>query len=119
MIEKIKSTALEFELANNRKPTLPLMGLAFKPDIDGLRESPALLVAETLLLDNKYNLLLVEPNLEENKKYDLTDFTEINDRADIVAYLVAHKQFRDLKIGCAELDFVGLINKKWASIYSL
>ena len=108
VIEKIKSTALEFELANNRKPTIALMGLAFKPDIDDLRESPALLVAETLLLDNKYNLLLVEPNLEENKKYDLTDFTETNGKADIVAYLVAHKDFKGFITECIELDFCGV-----------
>ena len=108
VIEKIKSTALQFELDNNRKPTIALMGLAFKPDIDDLRESPALLVADTLLLDNKYNLLLVEPNLAENEKYDLTDFTETSGKADIVAYLVAHKEFKGFKTDAQELDFCGV-----------
>ena len=108
VIEKIKSTALQFELDNNRKPTIALMGLAFKPDIDDLRESPALLVADTLLSNGKYNLLLVEPNLEENKKYDLTDFTETNGKADIVAYLVAHKDFKGFITECIELDFCGV-----------
>ncbi|MBT6650226.1 MAG: UDP-N-acetyl-D-mannosamine dehydrogenase, partial [Flavobacteriales bacterium] len=73
VIEKIKSTALQFELDNNRKPIIALMGLAFKPDIDDLRESPAILVADTLLDEGKFDLLLVEPNLEESNKYDLTD----------------------------------------------
>ena len=108
VIEKIRSTALQFELDNNKKPTIALMGLAFKPDIDDLRESPAVLVADTLLLDNKYNLLLVEPNLEENLKYDLTDYRELNGRADIVAYLVAHKEFKGFKTGAIELDFCGV-----------
>ena len=108
VIEKIISTALQFELDNNRKPTIALMGLAFKPDIDDLRESPALLVAENLLLDIKYNLLLVEPNLKESLKYDLTNYMEINDKADIVAYLVAHKEFKGLKFECTELDFCGV-----------
>ena len=54
-------------------PIIALMGLAFKPDIDDLRESPALQVAETLLAENKYHLLLVEPNLEKSDKYDLSD----------------------------------------------
>ena len=108
VIEKIRSTALQFELDNNRKPNIALMGLAFKPDIDDLRESPALLVADTLLSNGKYNLLLVEPNLEENLKYDLTDYREMNGRADIVAYLVAHKEFKSLKVECAELDFCGI-----------
>ena len=65
VIEKIKSTALQFELDNNKKPTIALMGMAFKPDIDDLRESPALQVADTLLDEGKFDLLLVEPNLEE------------------------------------------------------
>ena len=108
VIEKIRSTALQFELDNNRKPSIALMGLAFKPDIDDLRESPALLVADTLLLNNKYNLFLVEPNLEDNLKYDLSDYRKINGRADIVAYLVAHKEFKGLEFGCVILDFCGI-----------
>jgi UDP-N-acetyl-D-mannosaminuronic acid dehydrogenase len=108
VIEKIKSTALQFELENNRKPAIALMGLAFKPDIDDLRESPALLVADTLLSNGKYNLLLVEPNLEDNLKYDLFDYREINDRADIVAYLVAHKEFNVIETEVIELDFCGI-----------
>jgi UDP-N-acetyl-D-mannosaminuronic acid dehydrogenase len=108
VIEKIKSTALQFELDNNRKPIIALMGLAFKPNIDDLRESPALLVADTLLSNGKFNLLLVEPNLEDNLKYDLFDYREINDRADIVAYLVAHKEFNVFETEVIELDFCGI-----------
>ena len=108
VIEKIKSTALQFELDNSRKPTIALMGLAFKPDIDDLRESPAVLVADTLLSENKYNLLLVEPNLEESNKYDLTDYEELNGKADIVIYLVAHKEFKVLKTNSLELYFCGI-----------
>jgi len=108
VIEKIKSTALQFELDNNRKPNIALMGLAFKPDIDDLRESPALLVADTLLSNGKYNLLLVEPNLEDSLKYDLTDYREMNGRADIVVYLVAHKEFKGFETKSVVLDFCGV-----------
>lgn len=108
VIEKIKSTALQFELDNDRKPTIALMGLAFKPDIDDLRESPALLVADTLLAECNYGLLLIEPNIEESKKYDLTDYEQLNGKADIVAYLVAHKEFRGFALNALELDFCGV-----------
>jgi UDP-N-acetyl-D-mannosaminuronic acid dehydrogenase len=108
VIEKIKSTALQFELDNNRKPIIALMGLAFKPDIDDLRESPAILVADTLLSENKYNLLLVEPNLEKSVKYDLTDYEELNGKADVIIYLVAHKEFKGFKTEAIELDFCGI-----------
>ncbi len=108
VIEKIKSTALQFELDNNRKPTIALMGMAFKPDIDDLRESPALQVADTLLAEGKFDLLLVEPNLDESNKYDLIDYEAINGKADIVAYLVAHKEFRNFTTNTIELDFCGV-----------
>ena len=108
VIEKIKSTALQFELDNNKKPTIALMGMAFKPDIDDLRESPALQVADTLLDEGKFDLLLVEPNLEESNKYDLTDYEAINRKVDIVAYLVAHKEFRGFTTEAVELDFCGV-----------
>ena len=108
VIEKIKSTALQFELENNKKPIIALLGLAFKPDIDDLRESPALQVADTLLADNKYNLLLVEPNLKQSEKYDLFDYEKLNGDADIVAYLVAHKEFRGCQFEALELDFCGV-----------
>jgi len=95
-------------LNNNRKPTIALMGLAFKPDIDDLRESPALLVADILLAENKYDLLLVEPNLEESKKYDLIEYEQLKGKADIVAYLVAHKEFIGFTTEAIELDFCGV-----------
>ena len=106
VIEKIKSTALQFELDNKRKPTIALMGLAFKPDIDDLRESPALLVADTLLDDGEFKLHLVEPNLKESTKYNLVAYKNIN--ADIVVYLVDHKQFRGFTTNAIELDFCGV-----------
>lgn len=108
VIEKIRSTVLQFELDNNIKPTIALMGLAFKPDIDDLRESPALKVAESLIAENKYNLLLVEPNLNASEEYDLTDYNDLKSRADIIVYLVAHKQFKGFKADAIELDFCGV-----------
>ena len=110
VIEKIKSTALQFELDKNRKPLIALMGLAFKPDIDDLRESPALLVADTLLSFGKFDLLLVEPNLEESENYTLTDYKKINKKVDIFVYLVAHKQFKSLIVDGIVLDFCGVQN---------
>ena len=110
VIEKIKSTALQFELDKNRKPLIALMGLAFKPDIDDLRESPALLVADTLLNSGKFDLLLVEPNLEESENYTLTDYKKIDKNVDIFVYLVAHKQFKSLIFDGIVLDFCGVKN---------
>ena len=110
VVEKIKSTALQFELDKNRKPTIAIMGLAFKPDIDDLRESPALIVTNNLITQDKYKLILVEPNLKQTKKYDLMHYEELNGKADIVVFLVAHKEFREFKTDSLQLDFCGIKN---------
>ena len=60
------------------------------------------------ILSFKFDLLLVEPNLEESNKYDLTDYEAINGKVDIVAYLVAHKEFRGFTTEAIELDFCGV-----------
>ena len=112
VIEKIKRIALQFELDNNRKPVLALMGLTFKPDIDDFRESPALLVAETLSKECSYNILFVEPNIKNSLNFTLTDYTKIKNKADIVVYLVAHKQFKDFTTTSLELDFCGIKKNK-------
>ena len=82
--------------------------IAFKPVIDDLRESPALLVADTLLAEKKFDLLLVEPNLEDSADYELSSYETINTKADIIVYLVAHKQFKGFKTDRLELDFCGV-----------
>ena len=60
------------------------MGLTFKPDIDDFRESPALLVAETLSKECSYNILFVEPNVKNSLNFTLTDYAKIKNKADIV-----------------------------------
>ena len=111
VIEKIRSTALQFEIDNKRKPTIALMGLSFKPDIDDLRESPALLVVDSLIADIKYDLILVEPNIIEADGYNLTEYQKFKElEIDIVSYLVAHNEFRDYNNNnnAIELDFCGV-----------
>ncbi len=109
VIEKIKNAALEFEQKHGRKPKIAAMGLAFKPDIDDLRESPSLYITE-YLYQTGYDILAVEPNL--NKKslngLKLFDFRQAVSEADIIAFLVAHKEFKTLEIpeGKTVLDFV-------------
>ena len=107
-IEKIKNAALKFENENGRKATVACMGLAFKPDIDDLRESPALYIAKKLMNDG-LNILAVEPNIQEHKIFEVVNYKVALEKADIVAFLVAHKEFKgcDLK---GQLDFCGLSN---------
>ena len=112
--EKVKSSMLEFELKNGRKPTVAMMGLAFKPNIDDLRESPAKnIVGKVLQICNNADILIVEPNVEENKQFKLTPYKEAFDKADIVVMLTAHNQFKELPYDESKiiLDFCGIYKK--------
>jgi len=111
--EKIQRTKLEFELKHGRKPSIALMGLAFKPNIDDLRESPAKYIAQKVLQNaNNEEYYIVEPNIESHKVFKLTNYKEAVEKADIVAFLVAHNEFKNLKLSSDKivLDFCGVLN---------
>lgn len=112
--EKVKSTMLEFELKNNRKPVVAMMGLAFKPNIDDLRESPSkTIVGKVMQMCNNAEILIVEPNVEEHNTFKLTNYQEAFDKADIVVMLTAHDQFKTLPYDENKviLDFCGIYKK--------
>ena len=112
--EKIKNTILDFEIKNNRKPKVAMMGLAFKPNSDDLRESPAQYITTKVAQDcNNASIMVVEPNVTEHKFFKLTDYHKAYQQADIVAFLTAHNEFKELiwdenKI---ILDFCGIFKK--------
>ena len=111
--EKIQNEKLQFELKNGRKPKTALLGLAFKPNIDDLRESPAKYIAQKVLQNsNNEEHFIVEPNIESHSIYKLTDYKEAIEKADIIVCLVAHDEFKKLKIDKTKvlLDFCGLFN---------
>jgi UDP-N-acetyl-D-mannosaminuronic acid dehydrogenase len=105
VVEKIKNQTLQFEKDNGRVPTIACMGLAFKPDIDDLRESPALYISEKL--NHSLNIVAVEPNIESHHFLQLVPYLE-GLKADICIYLVAHDQFDVNNIKENDLDFCGL-----------
>jgi UDP-N-acetyl-D-mannosaminuronic acid dehydrogenase len=112
VIEKIKNTALNFELVHHRKPIIACMGLAFKPNIDDLRESPALYITK-YLLSEKLNVLAVEPNIKSHKEIQLTDYQTAVSEADIIVFLVAHKEFKNIQLeNKTVLDFCGVTAQK-------
>lgn len=111
--EKTKSAMLEFELKNGRKPVTALMGLAFKPNIDDLRESPAKYIAQKVMQSEQNNFLVVEPNITEHSVFKLTNYLEAYKKADIIVFLVAHKEFQTLTYNEDKviLDFAGIFKK--------
>ena len=111
--EKIKTEKLKFELDNGRKPSVALMGLAFKPNIDDLRESPAKYITQKVLQNsNNEEHFIVEPNISSHNIFKLTDYKIAIKKADIIVFLVAHKEFNEINIKSNKvvLDFCGISN---------
>lgn len=101
VIDQVKIKIVEFLQANPEKTikdvTVACYGLAFKPDIDDLRESPALEITKKLA-EQGLNILAIEPNITElplnmPKNIQLVGVLE-NNQADIYLILVDHKQFK-------------------------
>jgi len=109
--EKIREARKEFQLKHNKEPKVALMGMAFKPNIDDLRESPAKYIVQRVLQDaNEEEYYIVEPNIHEHKIFKLTEYQEAVENADIIAFLVAHNEFKGLDIldNKVVLDFCGV-----------
>jgi UDP-N-acetyl-D-mannosaminuronic acid dehydrogenase len=109
--EKIQTVKLQFELKHARKPKTALLGLAFKPNIDDLRESPAKFIAQKVLQNsNSEEHFIVEPNIVEHPVFKLTDYKVAIEKADIIVFLVAHKEFTNLNLSKDKtvLDFCGV-----------
>ena len=111
-IEKIKLIQKDFELNNGRKARTAIMGLSFKPNIDDLRQSPAKFIASEFLKKSKEDdYYFVEPNLTRHDIFKLTSCKIAIQKADIIVFLVAHDEFKELKINKSKIliDFCGVL----------
>ena len=114
VLEKIKNKALGFKVENSRDAVIACMGLAFKPDIDDLRESRALEVAETLLAEG-YEVISVEPNIQSHKNLKILNLFDAIDQADLICLLVKHREFLEPEVKkklmkSQVLDFCGVLS---------
>ena len=109
VVEKVLSRADEFQSQQGRPAKVAAMGLAFKPNIDDLRESPSLQVTRTLK-ERGVNIVAVEPNIDHHDEFELLSPADAVEQADIVIYLVAHREFYELPVSLTKvMDFCGVI----------
>ena len=110
VVERVIAKAERF-----KNPTIACLGLAYKPDIDDLRESPALEIVNELRQRKVGELKIVEPNLDSHDSFELTSLNDAVESADIVLILVGHKPFLSIPAGkLAEkiiIDTCGVMNR--------
>lgn len=103
-----------------KDPVIAVLGLSYKPDVDDLRESPAVHIAQAIVTRGIGRVLAVEPNIEvlprelaETGNVVLAPLAAAVEEADIVVVLVAHSQFlridRSVLVEKILIDTVGLL----------
>ena len=113
VIDKIKIAVADASALVGRKPKLACLGITFKPNIEDLRESPALHIVESLVKEG-YDVITVEPNIQHHDRLKLSSLKYAMKNADVVAILVKHQLFEDKDIRIelkkmSALDFCGLL----------
>ena len=110
VVDRVVAKAEKF-----KNPIIACLGLAYKPDIDNLRESPAVEIVQELQKRNVGELKIVEPYLESHDLFDLISLDSALEEADIVLILVGHQPF--LSIAGSKLaekiiiDTCGVMNR--------
>ena len=95
VLKQITNAADQF-----KKPVIACLGIAFKADIDDLREGPALDITKMLAQNNEAEVLVVEPNINELPEalaalgVKLVSIEEALERSNTLAVLVDHKEFK-------------------------
>jgi len=107
---RVLNACMAFNRKNDKEPVVACMGLAFKPDIDDLRKSPAKYIASRIVSEAHAEVLVVEPNLINHKTFKLVDYQKAYQKADIIVWLVRHKEFLSMPVDTKkiELDFCGM-----------
>ena len=112
VIDKIKNYVDSYQ-KNGIKPKIACLGLAFKPNIDDLRESKALEVVETLITDG-YEVIAVEPNIQSLKNLKILNLNDAIEQVDLICLLVKHREFLEPEVKkklmkSQVLDFCGAL----------
>ena len=102
VVEKINAEIENLKATGITKPKVALLGLAFKPDIDDLRESPAVEIAQIIMQRDDIELFLVEPNIDTLPDSigggALVQLEDVKIDLNLICKLVGHNNFNNLKL---------------------
>lgn len=117
----IESAVAQFKHEQAQDPVVGLFGLTYKPDVDDLRESPALQIAQMCTARYSDHVLVTEPHLNNNQLESQVgtcarSVTDALDEADIIVFLVAHTRFKAIdrkKLhGKIVMDMCGVLHEQ-------
>jgi UDP-N-acetyl-D-mannosaminuronic acid dehydrogenase len=120
VINKVKLAVADYLQANPTKTAadvrISCFGLAFKPDIDDLRESPSLKIAQQIAKMHASIVNFIEPNIKElpnriAENARLVNFDNAMVQTDIAVLLVDHSEFKqtkELPLGIITVDTKGI-----------
>jgi UDP-N-acetyl-D-mannosaminuronic acid dehydrogenase len=108
-----------------RDPVIACYGLTYKPDVDDVRESPALEIVERLLSETQMRILVCDPMLKElpdrlkthpsGARIILVDADAARQQSDICVFLVGHRKFRNLQpnmfLNKIVVDTIGMLSR--------
>ena len=110
IINKIIEESKHLELKKGTPIKVGCMGIAFKPDVNDFRESPALKIATELSKLNTLEIYSCDPNIESNIPLKMYSIDETLEKCDLLVFLVAHSVFK--KINLSKLKFLDYCNLK-------
>ena len=111
VIDQVQARAIALEDQLGRPPLIGCLGLAFKPDVDDLRESPALHITTELMVAG-LDVLACEPNLFDHPNIKLHALEHVLAEADLLVFLVGHSPFKDLDLsGRQVFDLCGITDQ--------
>lgn len=114
VVDRVKAAVADCLADTNKRASevkIACFGLAFKPNIDDLRESPAMGIAQNIAQWHKGEMLVVEPNIHQlPKKLDgLCQLATLDDalaRADVLVMLVDHNEFKGIKGDAVQQQYI-------------
>ncbi len=115
VLKKTYSILESMKLGDKKNVRIGCLGITFKPDVDDIRESPALKIVKHLISSGN-DVLVAEPNVIQDMPFKIHDLKTVIQNADILVILVKHKEFvalqhfRNLNEKII-LDFCGACNE--------
>ena len=114
VLDQVKTTVADYLAVHDKRASeisIACFGLAFKPNIDDLRESPAMEIAHSIAQWHRGKTLVVEPNIHQlpatlASRSRLVSTEDALAQADVLVMLVDHNEFKSIEVGSIAQEYI-------------